>query len=177
MGYSLSIGEAVIDWSSDMVRIGVDRQRHDDAPAFGEPTDHTNSRWPSYSSWANFCEAVGITKPMLNSRNGGVDEFQVGDEWVYCLMPTHPGCAPITSTHLKLIEDAVAAYKKRHPDHIAKYPPPKPGAKPILGHDLYRDEDLVQDERYDGNLCRAEWLLYWMRWAVENCEKPVFVNT
>lgn len=177
MGYSLGIGEAVIDWSDETVDIDFEKVTLPDAPAFNEPTDRTNMRWPSYSCWADFCEAVGIQDVVMNERNGGKNELQLPDgSWLYCLMPSHPGAAPITAKHLAYIEDKIAAYKARHPDHIAQYPPPKPGAEPICG-DTYRDEDLVKDERYDGNLCRAEWLLFWLRWAVANCKKPVFVNS
>lgn len=176
MGYTLSVGEAVIDWNEDLVRIEVRHETHDNAPAFSEPTDFTNSRWPSYSSWANFCRDVGLTDVMLNRRNGGVGEFEYKGKWLYPLMPEHPGVAPVSKHHLEYIEEKAAAYRAAHPDHIAQYPPPKPEAKPVCG-DLYRDCDYVEDPRYDGNLCRLEWLLYWMRWAVENCDKPVFVNT
>lgn len=172
MGYTLEIGEAVIDWSEEMVRIDVEGKKLDDAPAFGEPTDYTNARWPSYTSWADFCRNVGIYDVVMDKQWSK----EVGNcTWIYCLMPSHPGEAPITKHHLEIIEAKVNEYKEKHPDHIAKYPPPKEGAEPIFGG-MYREEDLVTDPKYDGNLCRAEWLLFWMRWALENCKNPVFIN-
>ena len=176
MGYTLRIGEATINWHEESVRIDVDGVKHDDAPAFDEPTDYTNARWPSYSSWSNFCRDMGLTNVMLNERNGGCGELKYGETYLYPLMPEHPGAAPITKAHLQYVEEKVAAYKAANPDHRAEYPPPRPDARPVVGT-LYRDVDLVDDPTCDGNLCRAEWLLYWMRWAVENCEKPVFVNS
>jgi hypothetical protein len=179
MGYNLAIGEAEVDWSEDMVRIDVVTVKLDEAPAFGEPTDHTNTRWPSYTSWSNFCKNMGITDIVLNRRNGGCDEFELPDEtYVTCLMPEHPGVAPVTQKHLDYIEAKVNEYKAKHPDHRAEYPPPKPDAVPMVpGTTMYRSEDLVSDPRYDGDLCRAEWLLFWMRWAIANCKKPVFFNS
>jgi len=67
MGYDLTIGEAefkvdkvgddfVDNIQEECIRVTVAEIKHDNAPAFGEPTDYTNVRWPSYSSWAIFCE-------------------------------------------------------------------------------------------------------------------------
>ena len=178
MGYHLAIGESVVDWSEDMVRIDVDAVKIDDAPAFGEPTDHTNTRWPSYTSWANFCREMDIQDVVLNRRNGGEDEIELPDgSFVGCLMPSHPGVAPVTAKHVEYIEQKVNEYKAKHPEHRAQFPKPKPDAKPIGGTGVFMEEDYDPDPRNDGNLCRAEWLLFWLKWAVENCKKPVFFNS
>lgn len=80
--------------------------------------------------------------------------------------------------HVEYLENKLKEYKKKFPTHIAQYPPLKEGVTPLWeGSDMYRNEDLVEDPKYDGNLCRAEWLLYWLKWAVENCKNPVFVNS
>lgn len=55
MGYNLTIGEAVLSWDEDYVCVDAQDVTLPNAPAFGDPTDHTNSRWPSYSVWADFC--------------------------------------------------------------------------------------------------------------------------
>lgn len=41
---------------------------------------------------------------------------------------------------------------------------------------MYREEDYDQDPKYDQHLCRGTWLVFWLKWAVENCKQPVFVN-
>lgn len=176
MGYNLSIGEAILDWSEDVVRIDCAGVTLPDAPAFGEPTDHTNQRWPSYSAWADFCDTLGIRDLMFNVRNGGAGSFFWEGEHHEPLITEHPGAAPITSAHLAFVEAALAKYRQQYPDHIAQYPPPKPDAKPVMGS-CYRQEDLVDDPRFDPTLCRAEWLVFWLRWALANCKQPVFVNS
>jgi hypothetical protein len=140
MGYGLSIGEATIEWNTDCVRIGCATERRDNAPAFGEPTDYSNQRWPSYTSWSNAMSALGLMDVMFDERNGGCSDFEFkwNDKWLIPLLATHPGATPITKEHVAYVEEKLAAYS---------------------------------EESYDG-----EWLLYWLRWAVENCENPVFVN-
>jgi hypothetical protein len=31
--------------------------------------------------------------------------------------------------------------------------------------------------KHDWQLCRLEWLAYWVNWAVDNCKCPVIVNS
>lgn len=170
MGYNLIIGEAKVNWEPYYISITCDVIRRDDAPAYDEPTDYENQRWPSYSSWGNFC------------RNLDIEDMMFKQDWheeeIAPLISNHPGASPITKEHIEHLEKKLKEYKEKFPTHIAQYPPPKKGAKPLWeGSDMYKNEDLVEDPKYDGNLCRAEWLLYWLKWAVENCKKPVFVNS
>jgi hypothetical protein len=141
MGYTLKIGEATIDYSTEYVEIDCDTVRHDDSPAFGEPTDFTNERWPSYSGWADFSNALGIRDIMY-----GHDGFQFKGDYFYPLIQQHPGVAPITAAHLAIVKEKTETYKGQHPAS-------------------------------DYNLKRAEWLIYWMEWALANCKMPVLVNS
>lgn len=178
MGYTLKIGEAIISWHHDLVKIDCKNIELPDSPAFGEPTDRTNSRWPSYSSWANAMKKLGLMDIMFNERNGGKGYVDWKGKVLYPLLQEHPGASPITPDHVDYIECKLTEYKAKFSDHIAKYPPPKEGAKPLWeGSSLYQDSDLVDDPRFDGDLCRGEWLLWWCKWAVENCKHPVFVNS
>jgi hypothetical protein len=74
MGYDITIGELHVDRYPDEALEGsglffsAKSERHDSAPAFGEPTDFTNSRWPSYSAWSNFADYVGLTDLLFNER-------------------------------------------------------------------------------------------------------------
>ena len=175
MGYTLSIGEAEISWTEIGVDVSAKLVKHDEAPAFGEPPDGENQRWPGYCVWSEFCRDLGILDVMMNTRNGGSGECQVGERWLRPLIAEHPGHTPITPEHLEYIEIKLEAYRKLYPDHRAEFRPVKEGCE---DKGLFTpNEDLVDDPRYDGTLVRAEWLVYWMRWALENCERPVFVNT
>jgi hypothetical protein len=171
MGYTLKIGEAAISYNADYCTIDCDIVSRDDAPAFGEPTDHENRRWPSYSVWSNAMETLGLMSVMF-----GAGEFTFNGVCRYPLIAEHPGVTPITKEHVECVESVLVDYKAAHPDRIAKYPPPKEGAEPVVG-DMYREEDLIDDPRYDSALCRGEWLAYWLRWALDNCKQPVFVNS
>lgn len=174
MGYTLAIGQAKVDWTEDDVRIWVDLVSLDEAPAFGEPTDHENQRWPSYSTWSSFCRQLGITEVMMNSRNGGNDEPIVSGQYLSPLIHTHPGSTPVTKHHLEFIEMKLAEYKLKHPSHVAQYPPLKPGVKK---GSFNRDQDFVDDPKYDPVMCRAEWLVFWLKWSLTNCSNPTFVNS
>jgi hypothetical protein len=177
MGYTLKIGEAVISYSPYDVCIDCSLVSHDDAPAFGEPTDHENQRWPSYSVWADAMKALGLMNVMFNERSGGQGWFERNGIERQPLILEHPGAAPITIEHVEEVEERIAIYKAQYPTHTAQYPLPKEGAKPLVeGTSLYADSDYSDDPTYDASLCRGEWLAYWLRWAVENCKQPVFVN-
>lgn len=176
MGYNLRIGEALIEYSKESVQIDCKVIKRDDAPAYGEPTDHQSQRWPSYTAWCKNMKSLGLLHVMFDSKNGGQDEFEVNGNERYPLISDHPGAAPITIEHVEEVERCLAAYKAKHPDHIAQYAPLKDGAEK---NDcaLYSSDEYVDDPRYDPVLCRGEWLAYWLRWAIENCERPVFVNS
>ncbi len=160
MGYSLSLGEAEIDYDiyeddhkNSMVRIGVRGEKHDEAPAFGEPTDYTNARLPSYTQWHAFCEFTQL-----------IDVFYEGND--FC--GGHPGVFPITKQFQTRIRQALKAHKMRYPNAVASYEREKD-----IGNDDYSEKDYMAD----GCLCRLEWLKYWTDWAIENCKCPVFCNT
>ena len=179
MGYTLTIGEAEIDYSEDSCRITASNVRLDDAPAHDEPTDYTNSRWPSYTGWSESMRALGLTDMMFAGKRGdddGAGSFEWNGKEYQPLIIDHPGAEPVTQAHVEYVAAKLRDYKAAHPDHIAQYPPPREGAVPLFGK-MYRQEDLSQDPRYDGNLVRGEWLLFWLRWAVANCKRPVFVNS
>lgn len=135
MSYSFTIGEAELENVGNEIRIIARKEKHPNAPAFGEPTDFTNERWPSYSSWANF------------TREMELDELMTGDspvewegEYYYPLIHEHPGITVITRYHFCMIKRKVKAYKEKYPDHIAQYPPLKEGREKSP---FYHSEDYV----------------------------------
>lgn len=176
MGYTLRIGQAVLDWHPEVIRVSVEPVTLDYAPAFGEPTDHTNARWPSYTSWHDFCQKLGIIGIMFGQRNGYKHEIEADTpEDLPALLADHPGVSPVSRGHVEFIEKKINEYKAKHPRHIAQLPPLRKG---VEDKGMFNSEsDLVDDPKYDATLCRAEWLIFWLLWAVDNCSYPTFYNS
>lgn len=97
MGYSITIGELLIETYPEEamecsgLRFSAKSEWHDSAPAYGEPTDFTNDRWPSYSAWFDFAERSGVRELLFDSGGN--------------LIGGHPGVRLITKDML----DAVVA--------------------------------------------------------------------
>lgn len=156
MGYTLRIGELEVEIETDeeCPRIGLSAKdvRHEKAPAYGEPTDFENQRWPSYGSWSDFCEFSGLYDLFFGKR---------GD----AIIASHPDCVPLTEKHRKEVNDAYEAFKTKYPNATPTY-----GDNQCpLGIDKTNPEE-------NGQMCRLEWLKYWVNWALDNCERPVFEN-
>ena len=153
MGYNLTIGNAVLaepDPDTNEYFVEVEGFEHPEAPAFGEPTDHTSERWPSYSGWHDFCDEVGLRELFYDEEKG--------------LLAHHPGTVALNRDHLVVIE---AALKRRRATNGRK----EPG---------FPDEtpagELIENGK-DPQLARLVWLEYWVRWALENCERPALHNS
>lgn len=151
MGYTIKIGEASFYKDSDYSYIDITAkpEKHDGAPAFGEPTDFTNQRWPSYTVWAEFLKATGLYDLFTDEDRG--------------LMRKHPGTALLTKQHQETIRDALNKWKEK-------------GTNPGFSETF--DGKIVEgQENSDPMLARLIWLDYWVTWAVENCENPVITNS
>lgn len=157
MGYTLSIGKPIldIDTKNHWISIDVEPVELEDAPAFGEPTDYTNRRWPSYSSWAKFVRFVELEHVFRDEDKG--------------LIRQHPGETPISKWHQEEIDKAMEKFKE-------KYPNAKAGYSPLIdeANGVWEDPDWPEENNW---LCRLEWLKYWVDWALENVETPIFKNT
>jgi hypothetical protein len=151
MGYTIRIGEATFSKDTEHAYIGISakEERHDAAPAFGEPTDFTNERWPSYTVWAEFLRAVGLYELFTEKDRG--------------LMRSHPGVALLTKNHQAKIHDALEEYRKK-------------GTTPGFSETML-GEKIAGAENADPMLARLIWLDYWVTWAVNNCENPVLTNS
>lgn len=160
MGYDLTIGEAefkvdkvgddfVDNIQEECIRVTVAEIKHDNAPAFGEPTDYTNVRWPSYSSWAIFCEFAELEHVFY--------EMDEHDNCTGHLRGGHPGVMPITPS---VKEEVDRAYKRLKMQYKT--------VDPTLG---------IFETEVGGAWARVQWLKYWIDWSLENCKVPVMVNT
>ena len=107
MGYNLTIGEAkVLIQDEEILYISAKSERHDEAPAFDEPTDYTNERWPSYTAWSDFSRAVGLEDVFYEGGNikGG-----------------HPGATPVTKEMQRRINFAIQRMEMQYKGIVAEY--------------------------------------------------------
>lgn len=160
MGYSIRIGnaEVVTDTSDNQLYAGweVKDRINSDAPSFegDEVTGNTNHRMPSYSQWAKFCKDVGLYDTFFNESSG--------------LMVEHPGCKILTKYHLEVFEKAL---EKRN----------KENSLPAGLSNQYKENEFAKvDESnltHDYHKVRLIWLIWWTKWALQNCEYPAIYNT
>ena len=94
MGYTLKIGQRVVEKDGDGEYDNVEKIELADAPADGSPTDRTNERWPSYSGWGDFTEETGLNAVFFDKEKG--------------LLREHPGCVPITEWHRQEVNKAAS---------------------------------------------------------------------
>lgn len=164
MGYSLTIGELEIEYDNNLdcprVITTATQFIHDEAPAFGEPTDNSSSRWPSYCSWYEFCRFSDLYDLFYGKNEEGKT---TRDD---ALLQDHPGCVPLTERHREEVNTAYQRFIKKYPKAVPTYGDPKNSMEP--------DENNPEE---NGQMCRLTWLYYWVNWALDNCEKPVFVNS
>ena len=170
MGYTLRIGELVVEYVQDEeypeISLTAKGFYHDDAPSFGEPTDGESQRWPSYSTWSDFTKDAGLYAMFFGTEFGS--KQLVRDD---ALLRNHPGCVPLTEAHRRDVNTALAAWKIKYPN-----------ATPTFGKSAPEGEDSmfwVDESNPDenGKMTRLIWLHYWVNWALDNCKQPVFQNT
>jgi|TARA_R110000851_G_scaffold305841_1_gene464003 hypothetical protein len=170
MGYTLKIGDLVVDYDQDEdypnVSLTAKGFAHDGAPAFGEPTDHTSERWPSYSGWSEFTQKAGIYTMFYGKEHGSM-ELSRDD----ALLRHHPGCVPLTECHRREVNAALAAWKVKYPDATPTFGKPAPEGERNF---FWVDEDNPEE---NSQMTRLVWLHYWINWALDNCEQPVFENS
>jgi len=157
MGYTITIGELQIEKEPEdgldccCIGFSAKGEHHDNAPAFGEPTDFENSRLPSYSSWSNALRSAGLYGLFFCEGH---------------LIGGHPGIRLITKEFIDEFDLRKKEFEDKHPGVIATY-----GKVTSL---FEVDED---NPECNSTYCRVIWLDYWLKWAFENCETPVINNT
>lgn len=172
MGYTLRIGELEFKYINDedepRIELSAASEKHENAPAFGEPTDYENQRWPSYTSWANFCRYFNLYELFYGKNEKG--EYCRND----ALIAEHPGCFPLTEKHRREINRAYESHKLKYPNAIPTYGKHAPEGADQFTKFTWEDPDNPP-ENYQ--FTRLTWLHYWVNWALDNCERPVFENT
>lgn len=157
MGYNITIGELEISKEPDdgldcpCLYFHAKGTRRDDAPAFGEPTDYTNQRWPGYDSWSDVLSHADMYDLFFEDGR---------------LIGGHPGVRLVTPELVTVVGVRKADFERRYPHVVATYGDPP-------SHMEEDPSNPPENETY----CRVVWLDYWLRWALENCETPVIANT
>lgn len=166
MGYNIHIGNAVpeVEWGDvddePFAKWVVERINSADVPGAPVSDDSDgNYRYPSYGAWAEFLRFVGLHDVFLNRETGEA------------LMQRHPGIAKLTKAHVEMFDHARSKYAAAHP-----------GARPAYCDcakcDIWKkDATKAHDPSCSPELVRLDWLCFWTRWAVENCERPAIENS
>jgi len=152
MGYTLTIGEAALDFVPEYayVTIKAEPASDDVAPDHCPRARQTNSRSPSYAGWENFCTIAGPEVYELFFGGGDTAEDNPRDA---PLLASHPGYAVLTRYDLKVFREARIRRENTNG-----------GRKPGFDWGL------------DDTLARLLWLEFWTEWALENCKVPILEN-
>ena len=159
MSYDIYIGEAEVFTPDAEDReeitslwVVVTRRAHPEAPCFdNDPcTKNENHRHPGYSSWSEWCRAVGLNRLFFDGKDG--------------LMVAHPGCVALRKRHHTKILAALHRWQKQHPGATPGFYPFDPNTDEV-------------DGSVDPMLARLVWLEWWVRWSLANCTNPALYNS
>ena len=159
MSYDIHIGEADVEGCLEddeyWARVTVVGKSDENAPCFAGDgmTGNGNSRHPGYRQWADFCR-----------RNGLYELFYA--EWEGLLKP-HPGCKPLKKEHLEKVKESLKKLEETD-----KRPP---GLDPRYIEDSFA-EIPAGEETHSYDKVRLIWMVWWMEWALKNCEHPAVAN-
>lgn len=112
MGYAIRIGELEVTKEPEdgldcsCISFDVKPEVDDGSPAFGDPTDYTNSRWPSYSAWSETMQDVGLYSTFF------LDGHLIGG---------HPGVRLVTPELVAVVAEALRSYKAKNPNAKPEY--------------------------------------------------------
>lgn len=152
MGFNLSIGEAFVDADLDerWCRIAVKPQEIADAP-INSADDQSNCVSPSYTQWHEFCVSVGLVSVFYAGKNDREQPDGRHPWWKDSNGDEHEGLLYSHPGAAALTEDHYKEFFEARLRH-------RSGA-----------------EEYTGK--RLDWLVWWTRWALDNCKYPTFCNS
>lgn len=163
MGYNITIWKAQIFYDPDDKYLCLKAKWEMDkkAPAFWEPTDHENQRWPSYSTWTDFVKFVWLEDLFFNDET-----------W---LMRSHPWCFPFDQSDIDEVKKAINILKIKYPKIKAEFNEEKIWFTTREEYYKYITENPMFVAWW--HLCRLLWLDYWMTNALKKYKIPVIENT
>jgi len=149
------------------LRVWAKPEAHESAPVFpnDEMTGNSNSRSPSYCGWAGFCRDTGLYGMFFGVEGSRPLEADPNGHRDWPILADHPGFAAINEQDELAVRHALER-------HIAAHGELAPGFRPWDES----EEDAPTNSLAAAQRARLLWLHYWVKWAVENCERPVMVN-
>ena len=164
MGYNLGIGEFTVETYPEdrRCRPSVGTIELSEAP-LNSSDNRTNWCWPNYLTWHHFCNTVGLAEVFYCGARGS----DLPSEWFDSdgvphpgLLREHAGCEPLTEGHYEAFVDARDCYHRQSQEQ----------------NDALKKDwpDLI---RNDYQAKRLDWLVFWTRWALDNCKYPSFANS
>lgn len=174
MGYTIMIGEAFCEVDYDDLS-SCWTVHPMDGKALGAPIDsrgmtppqHSNETWPSYTGWAEAMKSLGLWEVWYGSDKRGSDWIAPSGESHECLLACHPGVARLTADHLAAFEAAADRWRTG---------PQMWWAGSFASTTTWHPAPAT-DEAVRWNQIRADWLVWWTRWALANCKHPVVGNS
>ena len=155
MSYNLRIGNGV-KISEDQIRKEYELDEEDEISEFMQwkVADVYLHEAPSFPD-DQLSSHVNTRYPSYSGWESFTKALRI-DATMQELMPRHPGVVRIKSEHLNAVIKARKYFQKLHPNI-------EPG---------FKDNDASS-----GHLARILWLEWWMNWALENCDNPMFYNS
>jgi hypothetical protein len=157
MGYSIYIGNAVVETDEEELEAWYDVEHieQEDAPYWPNQGEQEDAPY-----WPNQGDISGKT-------NGRHPSYSVMSEWAKetglselffekydGLLTKHPGCSRITPEIHQKVKKARELWEQVYPNSKAGW---CGGKDPILA--------------------RLLWFEWWIKWALENCERPAISNS
>jgi hypothetical protein len=150
MGYNLKIGELKTNWNTDDGRESTIELSVEVERGRKEPFLNVGEPTDGMNvRWPSYTSWSNFAK--------SADLYDFFFDKCEGLIREHPATFPLCEEHREIVNAKYKAFKDKHPK-----------SKPT-----YDDEN----NEHNAVLVRFEWLKYWINWALDNCEKPVFYNS
>jgi len=181
VGYNIRIGEAlpVIYWDDRMARIQAADQ---DGVALGAPLntsgDHSNFFYPGYLVWSEFTKQTGLFSVFYAPRCPNSTTFPCSrykDDCPFCgggrksVWWVPEGQDPSQGQE-GLIRSCGSS--KLTEDHYTAFVTARQTWLDLPGE--VRAGAVNAEDGRDMGLARLDFLVFWTRWALDNCEYPTF---
>jgi len=169
VSYDIYIGNAELesDWPGEdydgpHAEWVVNGMTHPDAPYKPDMTERSNGCHPGYSQWADAMRTVGLYDLWFHEEEG--------------LLRPHPGIKVLTPEMLARMESARDAFKAAHPRDYGGYCPCYECDAMGRFRRGAAEQSAPHDPLANGNFLRLDWMCWWSRWALDNCERPAVYN-